>query len=205
MSLGMKDRILNGAAKLFYKHGYSGVRVDDIADFVGISKKTIYNHFPNKLALVRAVIEVNVKDILNKLDEFASDDNMNVNSIDKILNMMVFGYQEITIRSWMFTEDKKNKYSKDLIEESLDLIRNKLVHVVGHYLEKGIKEGMFRPNVSKNVLPYVVTIIVEGIFQLDRFTDVQVGGDELFKEAMQMIYEGILTPKGRKVFIGKWK
>ncbi len=205
MDLGMKDRILNGAAKLFYKHGYSGVRVDDIADFVGISKKTIYNHFPNKLALIRAVIEVNVQDIFLKLDEFTSDDNMNANSIDKIHNMMVFGYQEIKIRSWMFTEDKKNKHSKDLIEESLERIRKKVIHMVGHYLEKGIQEGMLRPNVSKNVLPYIIAIIVEGIFQLDRFTEVHVGGDELFKEAMQMIYEGILTQEGRKVFIGKWK
>jgi AcrR family transcriptional regulator len=185
---------------LFYKHGYSGVRVDDIADFVGISKKTIYNHFPNKLALVRAVIEVNVQDIFHKLDEFTSDDNMSVNSIDKIHNMMVFGYQEIKIRSWMFTEDKKSKHSKDLIEESLERIRKKIIHMAGYYLEKGIKEGLFRPNVSKNVLPYIIAIIVEGIFQLDRFTEVQVGGDELFKEAMRMIYEGVLTPAGRKVW-----
>jgi AcrR family transcriptional regulator len=205
MGLGMKDRILKGAEKLFYKHGYSGVRVDDIADFVGISKKTIYNHFPNKLALVRAVIEVNVQDIFQKLDEFTSDDNVDVNSIDKIHNMMVFGYQEIKIRSWMFTEDKKSKHSKDLIEEALERIRKKIIHMAGHYLEKGIKEGMFRPNVSKNALPYIIAIIVEGIFQLDRFTEVQVGGDELFKEAMHMIYEGILTIEGRKVFIGKWK
>jgi hypothetical protein len=72
--------------------------------------------------------------------------------------------------------------------------------MAGYYLEKGIKEGLFRPNVSKNALPYIIAIIVEGIFQLDRFTEVQVGGDELFKEAMRMIYEGVLTPAGRKVW-----
>ncbi len=200
MSKGTKERIIKGAGKLFYKHGYAGVRVDDIAEFIGITKKTIYNHFPNKLAVIQAVIEMNVQNVCDRLDDITSDENGRVGAIDKIHRLILFGFHEIDSNSWLFTVDKKNKHARDLIEDSLELIRMKIIEMAGEYLEKGIKEGMFRPDVSNEILPYLVTIIVEGIFQLKKYPRIQVKGDELFKESMKMIYEGILTSKGKKAF-----
>jgi len=205
MVLGMKERILKGAAKLFYRHGYSGVRVDDIAEFVGITKKTIYNHFPNKLALIQAVIEINVLDICNTLDEITSDEKGDLNSIDKILRLMSFGFHEVWASNWIFTIDKKNKQAQDLIEDFTEFIREKIIEMSGEYLDKGIQEGMFRSDVSKDIFPYIITIIVEGMFQLNRFPGIKAKGDELFKEAMKMIYEGILTSEGKESFRSRWK
>ncbi len=51
----------------------------------------------------------------------------------------------------------------------------------------------------------IITIIVEGIFQLNRFPGIKAKGDELFKEAMKMIYEGILTSEGKESFRSRWK
>ncbi len=205
MSRGMKERILKGAAKLFYKHGYSGVRVDDIAEFIGITKKTIYNHFPNKLALIQAVIEINVLGICNRLDEITSDEKGELNSIDKILRLMLFGFNEISASSWIFTVDKKNKQAQDLIEDAIELVRGKIIEMSGEYLDKGIEEGMIHSDVSKDIFPYIVTIIVEGIFRLNRFPEIEAKGDELFKEAMKIIYEGILTSEGKESFTSRWK
>ena len=41
----MKERILATADRLFYQHGIQAVGVDTIAAEVGISKRTLYNHF----------------------------------------------------------------------------------------------------------------------------------------------------------------
>jgi len=204
MGTGMKERILKGAERLFFKHGYSGVRIDDIADAVGITKKTIYNHFPNKYALVQAVIETNVVGLLMELDAFACDENNESNSLDKIHRLTMFGYQEFSNLGWIFVEDKKSKYSKDLIEESLELIRGKIINLVKQYLDKGIKDKMIRSDVSKEILPYTVVIIVEGLFQLHRFPGIRVGRDELLRESIKMIYEGILTKKGKAASKKKW-
>ncbi len=73
MYSGMKERIINSAADLFSKRGYSHVRVDDIAEFAGISKKTIYNHFPNKSSMIDAVIESNTQSICERVDEYLFD------------------------------------------------------------------------------------------------------------------------------------
>jgi AcrR family transcriptional regulator len=53
---GMKDRILETADRLFYLQGIRAVGVDTIAAEIGISKRTLYNHFPSKDALIAAYL-----------------------------------------------------------------------------------------------------------------------------------------------------
>ena len=44
----MPERILATADRLFYGHGIRAMGVDTIAAETGISKRTLYNHFPSK-------------------------------------------------------------------------------------------------------------------------------------------------------------
>lgn len=53
----MKDRILETADRLFYLQGIRAVGVDTIAAEIGISKRTLYNHFPSKDALIEAYLK----------------------------------------------------------------------------------------------------------------------------------------------------
>jgi AcrR family transcriptional regulator len=53
----MKERILETADRLFYLQGIRAIGVDTIAAEIGISKRTLYNHFPSKDALIQAYLE----------------------------------------------------------------------------------------------------------------------------------------------------
>jgi AcrR family transcriptional regulator len=53
----MKERILETADKLFYLRGIRAIGVDTIAAEIGISKRTLYNHFPSKDILITAYLE----------------------------------------------------------------------------------------------------------------------------------------------------
>src|SRR5271169_1786946 len=52
----MKERILQTADRLFYLRGIRAVGVDTVAAEIGISKRTLYNHFPSKDALISAYL-----------------------------------------------------------------------------------------------------------------------------------------------------
>jgi AcrR family transcriptional regulator len=52
----MKQRILATADRLFYLRGIRAVGVDTVAAEIGISKRTLYNHFPSKDALISAYL-----------------------------------------------------------------------------------------------------------------------------------------------------
>jgi AcrR family transcriptional regulator len=53
----MKERILETADRLFYLQGIRAIGVDTIAAEIGISKRTLYNHFPSKDALIVAYLK----------------------------------------------------------------------------------------------------------------------------------------------------
>ena len=52
----MKERILETTDRLFYLRGIRAVGVDAIAAEIGISKRTLYNHFPSKDELIAAYL-----------------------------------------------------------------------------------------------------------------------------------------------------
>jgi AcrR family transcriptional regulator len=52
-----RDRILEVADRLFYRQGLQAVGVDALAAQIGISKKTLYRHFPSKDDLVVAYLK----------------------------------------------------------------------------------------------------------------------------------------------------
>src|ERR1700758_429610 len=53
----MKERILQTADRLFYLKGIRAIGVDTIAAEIGISKRTLYNHFPSKDSLIKAYLD----------------------------------------------------------------------------------------------------------------------------------------------------
>ena len=42
--------ILDGAIRVFIENGYETSSMDRIAEAAGVSKRTVYNHFPSKEA-----------------------------------------------------------------------------------------------------------------------------------------------------------
>ena len=52
-----KQRILETAAELFSRHGFTGVSIRDITKAVGIKESSLYNHFQHKEALLDAVFD----------------------------------------------------------------------------------------------------------------------------------------------------
>jgi AcrR family transcriptional regulator len=60
-AVAMQQRILETTDKLFYGKGIRAVGVDTIAAEIGISKRTLYNYFPSKDALIVAYLSRRVR------------------------------------------------------------------------------------------------------------------------------------------------
>src|SRR5437660_12229397 len=51
-----RQRIVDAARTHFFNHGFRSVTMDDLAEELGISKKTLYAYFPGKFDLLEAVL-----------------------------------------------------------------------------------------------------------------------------------------------------
>lgn len=59
-----RERILTAADRLFYSQGIRAVAVDSIAAEAGITKRTLYDHFASKDALVTAYLNHRIKPLV---------------------------------------------------------------------------------------------------------------------------------------------
>ena len=68
-----RKRILQAAQQVISEKGYFDTRMEDIADKVGVSKRTLYIYFKNKEELFRAICAEEPKQIKNMLRKCFED------------------------------------------------------------------------------------------------------------------------------------
>lgn len=72
--LGTRERILRCAASLFRQRGYNGTSMQDLAEAVGITKSSLYHHFPSKQALLSEILSNTVDRVTPAVREIAGSD-----------------------------------------------------------------------------------------------------------------------------------
>ena len=60
-----KDKILDASIDLFSEHGYDGVSIRRIAGEVGIRESSIYNHYPNKQSILKAILDYYIEEMVS--------------------------------------------------------------------------------------------------------------------------------------------
>jgi len=67
-----RDLILNTALEVFATHGYHGASISTIASHAGIAKGLMYSYFESKEALLKAILEKGVRDILEVFEHMVN-------------------------------------------------------------------------------------------------------------------------------------
>lgn len=63
-----REEILDAAAKLFAKHGYTDTDTQLLADELGVGKGTLYRYFPSKQALFLAAVDRVMGELCRQVD-----------------------------------------------------------------------------------------------------------------------------------------
>lgn len=64
------DQILNAALSEFYEHGFHATGVDQLSASAGVTKRTLYRHFPSKEALIEAVLQTRDEQFVGRMRAF---------------------------------------------------------------------------------------------------------------------------------------
>ena len=62
-----RHRIIQAAFQEIHKHGYQGMRIDQVLKNTGLKKGAMYHHFPGKQALAYAVLEERIQKRITEL------------------------------------------------------------------------------------------------------------------------------------------
>ena len=96
--LGANDvrvRIVAGARRHFLAHGFRATTMDDVAHELGMSKKTLYAHFPNKVALVHATLLAKLGELGGELEQITAAHLPFLPALERMLAVLQWHAEEI--------------------------------------------------------------------------------------------------------------
>ena len=188
-----KDRIGDAALLLFAEKGFKGVRMDDLADYLGISKKTLYNHFDSKDALLIFALEQKVEAILSMLERFFED------SQTDFISRLEEGLSAAS-SALSFTDgfSRDQDFPRDLINQVFPRLHDHILSYVKKHVDEGIREGYIRTDIPAETLPYIHIGIIETFLHMETRYGVKTSLGDMLTFIKTIVFSGLLTPKGRK-------
>ena len=132
------SRILRQARAHFFEHGYCQCTMDDLATELGMSKKTLYQHFASKEELMRAVIDDLGREIRASADALLA--NRQLNFAEK-LRGFAEGMVERTRRINPLLLRDLQRFAPALYRQVAEMREKNIPYVFGRFIEEGQLAG----------------------------------------------------------------
>ncbi len=191
----MREKILHKAADLFLSYGFKSVTMDDIANAIGISKKTIYQHFDNKTKLVEAVT-FNLFDLI--CDGIDCICETSANPIEELYDIKMF------VMNHLKNEKASPQYQlQKYYPQIYQLLRkkqfDKMHESVRESLAKGIDLDVFRSSIDVDFIARMYFNGMTGIKDQQIFPAEQFNMEYLMESYLEYHLRAIVTKKGLEI------
>lgn len=191
------QQIVSKVFGLYQRYGIKSVTMDDVAQHLGISKKTLYEFFTDKEDLVRQVLMWDYHRKFSCIEEIRE---RNLNAVEELfeVNKMI---KEIYKDYNPSVEYDIRKYYPSLYAQIRDVKRRKMLELSQNNLSKGKREGLYRNDLNASILARLHVFRVEHILESELFTLEELTSLTVFNEIFLYHLNGILSEKGRE-FLG---
>ncbi|GAB3807448.1 TetR/AcrR family transcriptional regulator [Spirosoma humi] len=147
----MKERIIAEARHLFNQLGVRTVRLDDVAQQLGISKKTLYQHFQDKEELVRLVLETQLEESLREAKAIHRLASNPIVSALRIWDRLI-AYRQTTNPNLL--RDIERYYPT--VWRVFETFRATYISVIlATNIRAGIEQGLYRSDVDEPALAWL--------------------------------------------------
>jgi AcrR family transcriptional regulator len=188
----MRNEILEKSKELFLNLGFKSVTMDEIANSLGVSKKTIYKYFKNKTDLVDAVTDFMFDTICCGVDKVCA---RKMNPIDELFHIKkvvleylndeksspIYQLQKYYPKTYASLKQKQFHFMQETIQENL---------------ERGIQSGLFRVAIDKDFISRMYFNGMVGIKDQELFPLKKYSMNTLMNYYLEYHLRGISTKKG---------
>ena len=185
----LRTKIREVAMQHFLAKGIRAVKMDDIANTLSISKRTLYELYDNKEDLLLEVLKVADEERRNRVSSFAEQVGNNVMEIIfELYRMHAEAYGNVNP---LFYQEMK-KYPKviNYLAEK-DSVDEELTQA---FFNLGIEQGYFRKEIDFAIVAKMMRECVRFVIYNTDLTTVE--HDYLFTNVIFLFFRGFCTDKG---------
>lgn len=190
----VKHRIVAGARRHFMAHGFRSVTMDDLAAELGMSKKTMYRHFPGKQVLLEEVVVTKLSEADAELSQIGAEGGAPFP--DRLHGMLDCVRRHAAELSPAFLRDM-GKDAPELF--AFVQVRRREV-ILKHWrglIEEGQRQRMIRRDVSIEVMLGMLGGAADAIVNPQKLEELGISPREAFGSIVTLFIEGVATEKGR--------
>ena len=189
---GPRERIVAGARRHFFAHGFRGVTMDDLARELGMSKKTLYVSFPGKRDLLHAVIADKAAAIDADLTRITSDrDAAFEERLARLLECFRTHAGEIQPP---FVRDVRRE-APELFERIERARADLLERHFGKLLERGRRDGLVRKDIPVKLLIEVLLGVMHAVVNPQKVEELATTPKVAMLSVLGIFLEGVLVRK----------
>jgi AcrR family transcriptional regulator len=190
-----RQHIVEAARVHFFGHGFRSVTMDDLAEELGISKKTLYAHFPSKIALLEAVLADKFAGLEAKLEEITREYPHNFPAA--LHELLANTQRELDEIKPPFVRDMRQKAPQ--VFKIVERRRAELIQrFFGKFFIEGQRAGMVRKDLPANLMIEILLAAVQAIVNPAKVEELGLTPKTGFASVLKVVLEGVLTRKGRK-------
>ncbi len=158
-----EDKILDAARKVFFKNGYKGARMQDIAQEAGISRTTLNYYFRSKSRLFETLFKQTVNSHYHHLPELLAQDQPFDQFLRQFVGLLIDANLEDPLLSLCFVnlqfEQPELLYRKIFADFSLDALLNNFRRKI----EQAAARGHIRSVNALHLLESIIAMCVHPI------------------------------------------
>jgi AcrR family transcriptional regulator len=190
-----RTRILAAARTQFFTYGYSALLMDDLAAELGMSKKTLYVHFPGKDALVGELLRGFIGEIRASADALFADTSLSFTAkLQRFSAAMVQRF--LRMNPHIFRDLQR---SAPHIYRQIEELRHKNIPLIfGRLIRQGQAAGMVRADLDPDFAIEFWRPAIQSLMHPDTLERLKLNPDQMFTQAINLFFGGLLTPAGRK-------
>lgn len=190
----LAQRILATAKERFFRVGLRALTMDDLAHDLGVSKKTLYVHFPSKSAIAEQIIDFIGRSMRSRFDKVLDDHALSLSqklcAIVEVIGSNLSQISPLMLRD--LQREAPGMYQK--IEE---LRQKNIPYVFGRLLKQGHDAGLVRPEIDLSFATEFWLHAVRGLMQPDALDRTGLTPRQTLEKAVPLFFSGILTPAGQ--------
>ena len=188
----MKEKIIEKAKSLFLQMGFKSITMDDIAEEMGISKKTIYGNWASKIALIKDVIDSIFYDIKEKIEVIQATSENPIIELYQV-KKEVFQYM-------VNEEDSPQFQLQKYYPEIYSNLKEKEFTLMGNQLKESLKRGvqmrLFRKRIDIDFVSRIYFNGLRGIRDIELFPPAKHTMNNLIDAFFEYHLRAICTKKG---------
>lgn len=191
-----REKITLAASELFLRYGIRSVTMDEVANKVGMSKKTLYQSFGNKDELILAVTNAHIKAEKEEFTKIAANSK---DSIDEMFQITHCVRSVISNMNPSLLFDLQ-KYHPKAWDAFLEFKHNFIQLQVRENIERGMKDGNYRKELNAGILAKLRMEQIQTCFNQEVFPSGIFNLLDVQMSVLDHFIHGLLSEDGIKIF-----